>query len=171
MTAEAAAAPFDADPDGGRSSAPLIDLAESRLFTAALRAAAALGAADHLAGGPGTASSPSMSPPPGCPSPSGGSSSGRPDGEESVGTPGSTRVTRYWHGLRRGRRGRTADVLGRLAAGTSPTARIDTARAGTATTLTRLKSAVEAERAVRERQGVLRRRHLTEQRAYAGKSH
>ncbi|MFJ4910191.1 hypothetical protein ACIQCR_17965 [Streptomyces sp. NPDC093249] len=78
MTAEAAAAPFDADPDGRRSSALLTDLAESHLFPAGLRAAAALGAADHLADGPGTAGSSSMSPPPGRPSLPGGSSSGRP---------------------------------------------------------------------------------------------
>ncbi|AZK97384.1 MULTISPECIES: methyltransferase [Streptomyces] len=52
MTAETAAAPFDADPDGMRSAALLIDLAESYLFPAALRAAAAIGAADHLADGP-----------------------------------------------------------------------------------------------------------------------
>ncbi|MEW1700601.1 hypothetical protein [Streptomyces sp. NPDC091278] len=53
--------------------------------------------------------------------------------------------------------------------GTSPPVR--PRRPGTTTTLTRLKSAVKAERAVRERQGVSRRRHLTEQREYADKRH
>ncbi|MET8825206.1 methyltransferase [Streptomyces sp. NPDC004610] len=52
MTAEPSAAPFGADPDGKRSAALLIDLAESYLFPAALRAAAATGVADHLADGP-----------------------------------------------------------------------------------------------------------------------
>ncbi|MEU6312836.1 SRPBCC family protein [Streptomyces sp. NPDC047014] len=58
--------------------------------------------------------------------------------------PGSTRVTQYWHDLRRGGRGRIADLLGRVAAGTSPAARIRTNRHGMRTTLDRLKRALEA---------------------------
>ncbi|MBC3840781.1 SRPBCC family protein [Streptacidiphilus sp. 4-A2] len=55
-----------------------------------------------------------------------------------------TEVTQYWQDLRRGGGGRVADLLGRVAAGTSPQARIRTNRAGMATTLGRLKRALEA---------------------------
>ncbi|MEW2811167.1 SRPBCC family protein [Streptomyces massasporeus] len=68
----------------------------------------------------------------------------RPADRTGTGTP-STHVTQYWHDLRRGRRGKAADLLGRVAAGTSPTARVRTNRSGMATTLHRLKAAVEKE--------------------------
>ncbi|MFE5941835.1 SRPBCC family protein [Streptomyces sp. NPDC056480] len=61
-----------------------------------------------------------------------------------AGDPGRTEVTQYWHDLRLGRRGRVADLLGRVAAGTSPEARVSTNRAGMATTLRRLRESVEA---------------------------
>ncbi|MEU8096435.1 SRPBCC family protein [Streptomyces rubiginosohelvolus] len=56
---------------------------------------------------------------------------------------GSTHVVQYWHDLRRGRRGRAADHLGRIAAGTSPADRVLTNRSGMTATLRRLKSALE----------------------------
>ncbi|MFF7176898.1 SRPBCC family protein [Streptomyces sp. NPDC008121] len=57
----------------------------------------------------------------------------------------ATYVTQYWHDLRRGRRGRITDLLGRVAAGTSPAARLRTNRSGMAATLDRLKRAVESD--------------------------
>ncbi|WP_051716349.1 SRPBCC family protein [Streptomyces bikiniensis] len=65
------------------------------------------------------------------------------DGGTTAGS-GSTHITQYWHDLRRGGRGRVADLLGRAAAGTSPAARVRTNRFGMVTTLRRLKQAVEA---------------------------
>ncbi|MFD6877728.1 MULTISPECIES: SRPBCC family protein [unclassified Streptomyces] len=61
----------------------------------------------------------------------------------TAGATGSTHVTQYWHDLRRGSRGAVADLLGRTVAGTSPTARVHTNRAGMITTLQRLKQSVE----------------------------
>jgi hypothetical protein len=69
----------------------------------------------------------------------------RPAGGTGTGTGSpATRVTQHWHDLRRGRRGKIADLLGRVAAGTSPAARVHTNRSGMALTLRRLKAAVEA---------------------------
>ncbi|MER5965958.1 SRPBCC family protein [Streptomyces sp. NPDC002057] len=65
------------------------------------------------------------------------------DGEGPAGAAGSTELVQYWHDLRRGGRGRIADLLGRVAAGTSPEARVRTNRSGMATTLRRVKEAVE----------------------------
>ncbi|MFF4983884.1 SRPBCC family protein [Streptomyces sp. NPDC001046] len=67
----------------------------------------------------------------------------RPARTTGTGAP-AARVTQHWYDLRRGRRGRVADLLGRVAAGTSPTARVRTNRSGMALTLRRLKAAVEA---------------------------
>ncbi|MFF4322826.1 SRPBCC family protein [Streptomyces sp. NPDC001568] len=55
----------------------------------------------------------------------------------------STHVTQYWHDLRRGPLGAVSDLLGRVVAGTSPTARVHANRAGMTTTLHRLKRSLE----------------------------
>ncbi|MGW9448669.1 SRPBCC family protein [Streptomyces sp. NPDC055632] len=68
----------------------------------------------------------------------------RPADDDTMTGSGSTHVTQYWHDLRRGYRGRVADLLGRAAAGTSPAVRIRVNRSGMATTLNRLKQTVEA---------------------------
>ncbi|GGZ65044.1 SRPBCC family protein [Streptomyces subrutilus] len=69
-----------------------------------------------------------------------------PAGPDGLGTegPGSTCVTQYWQDLRRGARGRVADLLGAAVAGTSPAARVRTNRSGMDTTLRRLKRSLEA---------------------------
>ncbi|MFJ4965334.1 SRPBCC family protein [Streptomyces sp. NPDC088729] len=56
----------------------------------------------------------------------------------------STHVTQYWRDLRRGGRGRAADLLGAAIAGTSPQERVRVNRSGMITTLGRLKRSLEA---------------------------
>ncbi|MEU5795910.1 SRPBCC family protein [Streptomyces sp. NPDC047813] len=61
---------------------------------------------------------------------------------EAEGT-GRIQVTQYWHDLRQGARGKAADLLGRVFAGTTPAERVRVNRAGMAATLHRLRSALE----------------------------